>query len=189
MKMSLKQLKLLIKEELQAGGPGDWRDPDSSNESFELNQLVINRWGGAGIDSDQADDRALVSYIEGSFPEIREISQRELPMHLFRGIHVPPGDAERILAEGLRPRGVLTSWSTSRAVAEGFGTPIGDRVGLLLTIQRPMAREHVILSLSAYMRELSSFSGNEIDEYMLGEEEFLLKDFEVPRRNIRRLEG
>ncbi len=117
------------------------------------------------------------------------MSQRELPTHLFRGIQLSPEDAERVLAGGLPPRGVLTSWSTNRSVAEGFASPMGGRVGLLLTIQRVMAREHVIVGLNAYFRELASRSGDVMDDYMLGEEEFLLKDFEVPRRNIRRLDG
>ncbi len=189
MKVTLGQLRRLIREELAGGGAGDWRDPNSSDASFELNQLIINRWGGAGINSDPADDRALVSYVEGSFPEVREMSQRELPTHLFRGIQLSPEDAERVLAGGLPPRGVLTSWSTNRSVAESFASPMGGRVGLLLTIQRVMAREHVVVGLNAYFRELASHSGDVMDDYMLGEEEFLLKDFEVPRRNIRRLEG
>jgi hypothetical protein len=185
MKMTLRQLRWLIREELAGDVVGDWRDPNSGDDSFELNQLIINRWGGAGINSDPNDDEALVSYVEGSFPEIREISQRELPTHLFRGIQLSPEDAERVLEGGLPPRGVLTSWSSDRSVAEGFANPMGGRIGLLLTIQRVMAREHVVVGLNTYFRELASRSGEQVDDYMMGEEEFLLKDFEIPRRNIR----
>ena len=184
MRGSLPYLRQLICEVLMTenSGPGDWRVPSSSEESNELNDLLMNRWGGAGVGSNPEDDAKIVELLE-KFPELVEKSQERQPPVLYRGVGLEPDETDRAMQNGLEPfGGVVKSWSSDYGVAAGFGAN-----GVVAKIPKSVAKDHVLLDMKYYFEEVANATGRGGDiEDEFVEEEFLLRDFKIDRRYLSR---
>lgn len=81
---------------------------------------------------------------------------------------------------GVKGRGQLSSWSDDIGIASGFGSDIGTDKGIVMSIPVELAKRHMIYGVKAYYSSIGK--EHEVDE--LDEEEYVLKDFNVPPKYV-----